>query len=619
MKFPHLWTVVLWLVSFHQSFAQTSTFTQTEFIIGTSYDPDLSGLYTSGRGYSHPDDIIRYQNIKNAHFNLLNSKYQDFEYNLRLAYVANIKLIFTNGVNLVSLLNTDLASYPYLWNSLYGIKIADEPKIAQFSAVQTEVANIVTAYPNKLAYINLEGGDGSGDGTNIGRSLFESTLDTYLNPTGSNIKPDVASFDYYPFKDDTYCTSSPSNQGGKDIERVYIEHYFYNLSTVRKKAGSRPLWAYPLSADHTIAGTRNSALFSTRIYPPSTPYAAVNCNVATPHFYSFNKTMFMDFCPVAYGAKGLMYFTYAKAYPAWGDAIVTTGLNDDVCNQRYTDIKNINYYLEQVVGPVVMNSTWLGAYHKSNLPTNEASLVAGGTLENELLSDVSNKLIADVNNDNILFGIFRKNLPPGTYSDHTEYQILVVNKSLTSTPGNVEIKLKKYWSDIAVSPQVGVPPTVDPSNPCGTFLNNGQPYSGSTTYTGTYGTYDMFLNTTTFQIDPLQGGEGRLIKIKYYPSQPGCCVANPSIPGLRNAYPNPASSTLTVDFENPLTNPIDVNVSLTDEFGNTISILWAGVASASSNYTSTPYNVSSLPNGLYYVKMIATGGYADFRRIMVQH
>ena len=118
----------------------------------------------------------------------------------------------------------------------------------------------------------------------------------------------------------------------------------------------------------------------------------------------------MAFSPLAYGAKGLIYFTYSRP----NSTDYRTALIDDngVPTPNYAVVKQINHYIRDIVGPVVMNSVHLGTFHKSNHPTEEP-------IPNDQKINANTPLIADVNNDNILIGLFQ---------DAANYFALVVNK-----------------------------------------------------------------------------------------------------------------------------------------------------------------------------------------------
>lgn len=493
----------LWFLGKTYLYSQ-STYKQSEFIIGTICEPILDSVY-KGHPYTlGTNDSIRYRMIKNAHFNLLHSRYQDVRYVLKLAHNAGLKLRFQCGEGMVGRIKAQSFDYE---ETFYGIQVADEPPIADFNIIQARMKEVLDAFPNKLAYINMEGGDGSGDGFNIGRSLFENTLEKYVNPPSPSLQPNVVSFDYYPFAD-TYCRDSPATQGGIDFSRVKLEHYFYNLSTVRKKAGNRPMWVTLLSSDHSVVTNYNSSAYSTRYGS----YGSANCVVKLQCHIDYRKLLFMSFCPIAYGVKGLTYFTYAKMDPTligW-DSNIVDSINDIFASsQRYQEVKNINYYIEKIVGPVVMNTTWLGAFHKTNLPTNEFSLAQGQSLQDELLTSTNNQIILDVSENDILFGIFKKDTSYLTSSDSLiDYYLWIVNKNIAQPHNAVVVDLRGWnWTNASSAPRVGDISSPYAGNTNYKELNRSQ-LSGNTSPTSGEGQY-----FTRIIIDSLVPGEGRLLKL----------------------------------------------------------------------------------------------------------
>jgi glycosyl hydrolase family 42 (putative beta-galactosidase) len=177
----------------------------------------------------------------------------------------------------------------------------------------------------------------------------------------------VIAYDYYPF-----------NKNGE-----LKNSYFYNLDLISKKAGARPFWSYILST--------------------STP------NFSDPTAYQLS---FSVFCPLAYGAKGIIYFTY-ETIPArygvkFGEAIIDSNGNT---TKKYSIVKNINEYVSKVIGPVIMNSTRIGTFHTSQNSNNE-------TLSK---SQVLSSNFLKIDNPNILVGVFKSKTSALRY-------LLLVNK-----------------------------------------------------------------------------------------------------------------------------------------------------------------------------------------------
>ena len=241
----------------------------------------------------------------------------------------------------------------------------------------------------------------------------------------------------------------------------------------------------------------------------------------------------MAFCPIAYGAKGLIYFMYEGTSDSSFDYI-TDFTNPNLPTQKYNEVKNMNYFIENIIGPIVMNNRWIGAFHKSNSPTGESELFSGGALSDDLLSSPRNTVVYDVNNPEVLFGIFKSDsiffkYCINNYNDLTgagnlticsdtmnEYYIWVVNKNVdspvpstyphTSNYNKINIDLYGWnWDSIWAAPRVG---SLAP--------NDTRPYNGSILYTplSKSQTSNGLANVTRFSLDSLDPGEGRLFKAR---------------------------------------------------------------------------------------------------------
>lgn len=435
------------------------------------------------------------------------------------------------------------------WDALYGFHIMDEPTLADLDSVRAWGQYFDCVAPGKLAYINLGGGRFS---DYAGRLAYEDYVDQLASPTMSNaFEPQVFSYDYYPFIE-TKCLVDSTDQGTKDIGKRCKENYFYGLSTMKRLAGDKPFWAYPLSIGHSFGqlNTTDPSYYYSFSYNALTPelnYAVPDCHCGEPggpvctQYWptqnedscashsttapcpwfnwqtsinildpTYNMLMFMDFCPIAYGAKGLIYFSYEpqnnNGTTFWGEGI--TGHNGEITTQRYPQVKNLNHFIEKIAGPVVMSSEWKGAFHKSNSPTNEASLISTGALANELLTSSANYIVEDVDNSNILFGIFRKSYDSNCgFANH----LFVVNKDLSATPDSVRITLKQPWYAYKNLGGFGTYDIQFKLSPAVRDTSN--PYSGSTTYSSivTQRISSGGLYYYKLVIPPLQGGEGRMI------------------------------------------------------------------------------------------------------------
>lgn len=257
---------------------------QPEFVIGTFWDPALS-TNTDTSSAEVTAHISNFAQAKNAYFNLLtggqNGDYivhttAGMDYALYIASKTGLKYLVTDyyfyGNPPFNLSNANAASLHYKGldqarrNAMYGYNLKDEPALADTTDLKKWISYFKTNDNAKLAYVNLfpryyypAGSQGDLD--------YEAYLDHFINDANPLNNPDVISYDNYPIVKGTPPTVN------KD--------YFYNLDVIRKKSAGRPFWSYPLS---TSFG-----------------------NMADP---TASQLRFSTFCPVAYGAKGLVYFTY---------------------------------------------------------------------------------------------------------------------------------------------------------------------------------------------------------------------------------------------------------------------------------------------------------------------
>jgi hypothetical protein len=435
-----------------QSFGQWS---QTEFVIGTFWDPRLTCTTDTNpatNGAAISADIARFAEAKEAGFNLMTGTGENvdviwhitagMDYALYIASKAGVKYMPTDltywnvpayDEATASSLMTHYKSLPnHMRNALYGYHIKDEPIPADEVNLKAWLSSIKAKDNTKLAYFNMmpryyypagAGGDAS----------YNTYLETFVNDADPAERPDVLAFDNYPI------LAGPT----------YRTDYFYNLDIVRTKAGTRPFWGYPMT---------------TQCGGYASPTAA--------------SIMFSDFCPLAYGAKGLIYFTYVipTSGGPWANGLIDASNNQ---TPIYSIVKPINQYIKNLVGPTIMNSNNLNAWHKSTSPTGETTvtLLSGST---PLLASTSG-----LNDNNLLAGIFQDKVNSSIYHG------FIVNKSITASVSTVTVVLQGDYTD-----KVFLAPSVIG-------------YTGSKTFTAVNTTYNG--SQTTFSIPGgLAAGEGRL-------------------------------------------------------------------------------------------------------------
>jgi hypothetical protein len=428
---------------------------QTEFVLFTFFDPCLSANTDTTDAKEVHAALDRFQKAKDAYFNLLTGT--QFPPHIVLTQAGMDFALFIAGrvpgirylvvdkryrdddsapafrpyqpavaTTITNHYNNELAGlFPLRRNALMGYNLGDEPRPEHAHAVNQWISYFKRSDDSKLAYVNLLPSYGFAN-----RKAYEAYLDNFI----SDSTPDVVCFDHYPFFKD----------------KTIRKDYFYNLRIIQTKAGNRPFWTFIQSVDHL-------------------GYV----NPSAEHF------RFMAFCPIAYGAKGLGYFTYERPDDKdYRDALVNAC---DARTEKYDIARTINHYVQKVIGPVVMNSTNKGAFHASKKPTGE---------KDQLLTPTNAPLMRSIGNENCLVGVFQSKAPT------TTWYCLVVNKSLSSIhdvvvtfKGNFSGKLFKAPSLIG--------------------------YTGDTTYSPVTTNPEGIKMT----IAEILGGEGQLFRVTQVPYQ----------------------------------------------------------------------------------------------------
>jgi len=155
--------------------------------------------------------------------------------------------------------------------ALAGYAIKDEPSRKDFEELVRIRKTISRLDPNRLAYVNLFPSYASSG--QLGTWTYSGHVKSFMR----TFQPSVLSYDHYPIV-------------GKSVR----SGYYQNLETIRAAAmkGNVPFWAFTLSLPHYD-------------YPKPTE----------------GHLRFQLYSDLAYGAKGLQYFTY-------GPAIKNDGLID---------------------------------------------------------------------------------------------------------------------------------------------------------------------------------------------------------------------------------------------------------------------------------------------------
>ncbi len=434
-----------------------SQFQQEEFIIGAWKYPDIEYI-------SDAIAEARFQQVLDANFNLLVYPEQVFDYQYTSGYMFdedyNDRAIEIAAEVGLKIMINDRRHIPLRWwdetgptntfnsttanslithysghanaSSIYGYHIKDEPSPSNYNSshlpyVRSYIEYIKNNHNSKLGYINLLPYY-DGYGFNDSRNEYEDYLDEYLNDGSSDQNPDLAGFDYYLSIKDT--------------------DYFYNLRIIREKIRDRNFWAYP--------------------YVRNSPNGFVPDN---------SSMRFSIFSPLAYGAKGLIYYQYEKQQS------YTALASNGTTNTRYDLISDINSYISNVIGEVIMSSNHLGAYHKTDFKNSSNNTIE--TIPNsEKIS--SSPFVKSVTHDNTLVGQF--------YNIEDEaFYLLVVNKGYDDSFPTISTTIK-------------LPGNL--TNNVFTTSTTGSPNWNFNTVSTSYSN-----NETSFTVSNLLPGEGRLYKV----------------------------------------------------------------------------------------------------------
>lgn len=282
--------VILLFFVILQSLNAQEKWVQKDFIIGTCFDPRLTKNTDINVKDSVEKDIKSFQLAKDAYINLLtgtqnpekiNYNKDGMKYALEIANKVGLKyLVSDNRFRAISKdnpKNTDLQIIQdyskntlgeSLRNTLYGYNLKDEPAIEDAKEIKKWVSFFKKNDPEKLAFLNLYPvyyygiPDAEKTDNDIERE-YENYVNTFFNSNEELNNPDVFCYDNYLL--------------------TKKHKYYYNLSLISRlaKEKNKPFWCYFMSAD--IEGWQK------------------------PTSSQFNLGVF---APIAYGSKGILYFTY---------------------------------------------------------------------------------------------------------------------------------------------------------------------------------------------------------------------------------------------------------------------------------------------------------------------
>jgi Ricin-type beta-trefoil lectin domain-like len=407
----------------------TAAYQQKDFVIGTYINPAMT-TYTGNPLFFLPgdanEDRRRLADLKAAGFNLMVKSYRltlPKEQTLRelaLAAELNLSYIINDGrvdvraqqndpidQSVAKSLTNDYINLPAnLRNSIHGYDIGDELPVA-YKSFKEWVRHVKTNDPTKLAHINLL--------PSYGLPSYQAYVD-YVDafyPLGADRieVPDVISYDYYPL-----------------YKKFAKNTYFENMRVVsaRAKALNISFWAYPISVE-------NDATY--RIIDPA-------------------YLRFVTFAPLAYGANGLIYYTYdtfeycadvtttvscktssdGSLVKSLGEALI--GFDHKTKTPIYYWTQEINRYVRDVVGPVIMRSQHLGVYHNSDYVYEGYGLSEVIPLEERAGGNMP--VVAGFSDikSNSMVSVLRDKADPQTH------YLLVVNRAYSGAPLDVTLNLR---------------------------------------------------------------------------------------------------------------------------------------------------------------------------------
>jgi len=269
-----------------------------------------------------------FQKIAEAGFSLNMSFYGERDINLKaldLAQQAGIQLLIQDAriAKLVEDTSLPLTSldpiiavykdHPAFW----GYFILDEPNAAKFDRIAEIYAYLKDKDPGHPAYVNLFPTYATPQ--QLGTETYEQHVQSFLE----KVRPTFLSYDHYPI-----------------TSKGLREDYYLNLEIIRGMAEKfgLPFWAFTLVTAHAV-------------YPP--PTAA-----------HIRLQLFSD---LAYGAKGLQYFTYGT--PTGSDFDWKYGLIDPQGKPTltYQFASEINQEVRRIA-PLVSGWKSKAVYHTDPVP-----------------------------------------------------------------------------------------------------------------------------------------------------------------------------------------------------------------------------------------------------------
>jgi len=340
-----------------------SQWPQTEFMIGTLQDPEMTGTPSTDRA--------AYTKVKNANFNLLTGNYcrglgggagggwktfntrtpvpgipggVDVSNSYKLAQVAavgGLKMMIQDEdvANFVKTAATAVAQYKSLPTAsvaaIAGYNWESEPKSYEVPIHLGLLHDYNTADPKNIAYFDLAANVPDNGSTTW--ADWSNHIDNYLaEPTVR-----ILSFDYYPFDTGPSSKNGFSQLGMDNILEVnYFRHIGVMASKVKAlRAAGRTVnyWGIATATEH------HSAYFD---HP----------------YQTLERLQYEAFTLIAYGSKAVLWFTYELPDLLGYYTSPTRSTNGGDHDLLYTNLKNVNLALKNM-GPTLMDLNWIATIH----------------------------------------------------------------------------------------------------------------------------------------------------------------------------------------------------------------------------------------------------------------
>jgi hypothetical protein len=228
---------------------------------------------------------------------------------------------------------SDYASHP----ALYGYDVADEPGTAGFPRVAAICQALLANDPKHLPYVNLlpihavGGPPFINDDAQFPR--IAKDYDNYLEQYFKQVKPKLLSYDEY----DLIEPGGPIPLEGHGM----LGMYFPNLEKIREKS-----LKYQVRFNNIILVTPHLHAFGTYRNP------------------TFEELRFLVYTTIAYGGRGIMYFTYESVTEFGTDAIVK---RNGKTSRHYGEVSRLNHEI-RALAPLLCTLRSDAVYHVGRMP-----------------------------------------------------------------------------------------------------------------------------------------------------------------------------------------------------------------------------------------------------------